>query len=96
MRLPASQNDIRKPEMNRTPGQFHHSTKIAAETPVVRPKINVSRKPSRPVIKPVTKSVYVPEPSAEDLALTEYKDAAHRLGADEAIKEFIAKYLAKK
>ena len=97
MRLPASQTDIRNPGLNRSPAEFRHATNIMEKPVAPSTKINVSRNPSHgPVIKPVTKSVYIKEPSREEAVLEEYKDAAHRLGADEAIKEFIAKYLAKK
>lgn len=92
MYFPKAQTDIRKPAAN------HFAIpKMPDEVLVEVAKPEAPRKPSKPAVKPLVKSVYLREPTAEEVAAAELNDAISRLGSNDAgVKEFVAKYMSKK
>jgi hypothetical protein len=95
MKLPASQTDIRKPGKSSNAIEFKNSTAPRIPNEIVKPK-TAPRLKTRPVIKPITKSVYVPEPTRQEIVMGDWMNTVNHFGnQDDAIKDFIQRYFAK-
>lgn len=95
MKLPASQTDIRKPGKSANAIEFKNSTAPRTPTEIVKPRA-APRMKTRPAMKPIHKSVYVPEPSRQEIAMGDWMDTVKHFGnQEEAIKDFIQRYFSK-
>jgi hypothetical protein len=96
MKLPASETDLRKPGKAPNGIEFKNSTAPRAPAEIVKTRPTKSRMVSHPAIKPIHKSVYVPEPSKQEIMMGNWKNTMDTFGnQEEAIKEFIQRYFVK-
>ena len=94
MKLPPAQTDIRKPGRSITT-EFKNSTPSRKLDEVVKSKSAPRMKPVSS-IKPNTKSIYVPEPSRQEIVMGDWMNTVKHFGnQDDAIKDFIQRYFAK-
>lgn len=96
MKLPAPETDLRKPGKASNGIEFKNSTAPRAPPEIVKSRPTKSRMVSRPAMKPLHKSVYVPEPSKQEIMMGNWKNTVDTFGnQEEAIKEFIQRYFVK-